>query len=381
MQKTQTVCLVILATLAIGFSLFYLKTVLLPFVISVFIVIGCRPVLEFVESRLKLHRYVAFAFSFLIGLVLLLIFSLLTWISIDELATNSDAYRERMNNLVVWVVKKIPHSSENEQPSDTADPQDPKTASFTEDGIDLLNDPAAAAEELRLSISNFVQNQIVSFAGSLSNLLSFGILILIFVFFLLLGAPDSNPSDPAGDKSTPAISGEGIVGEIEDQIRKYLLVKTVISALTGIAFGFALWLFGIPLAIVFGFLAFLLNFIPNIGPLISSCLPVPFLVLNSEMSPVTAISCFLTISSIQFVSGNVIETRIMGKSFDVSPIVLLLALMFFGLVWGILGMFLATPIVSIIKIIFKKHESTRPFAELMAGRLSVVNSIAAENQD
>ncbi|MDG2468653.1 MAG: AI-2E family transporter, partial [Pirellulaceae bacterium] len=172
-----------------------------------------------------------------------------------------------------------------------------------------------------------------------------------------------------------------IVGEIEDQIRKYLLVKTVISALTGIAFGFALWLFGIPLAIVFGFLAFLLNFIPNIGPLISSCLPVPFLVLNSEMSPVTAISCFLTISSIQFVSGNVIETRIMGKSFDVSPIVLLLALMFFGLVWGILGMFLATPIVSIIKIIFQKHESTRPFAELMAGRLSVVNSIAAENQN
>jgi AI-2 transport protein TqsA len=99
------------------------------------------------------------------------------------------------------------------------------------------------------------------------------------------------------------------------------------------------------------------------------------------MSPVTAISCFLTISSIQFVSGNVIETRIMGKSFDVSPIVLLLALMFFGLVWGILGMFLATPIVSIIKIIFQKHESTRPFAELMAGRLSVVNSIAAENQN
>ncbi|MDG2471070.1 MAG: AI-2E family transporter, partial [Pirellulaceae bacterium] len=142
MQKTQTVCLVILATLAIGFSLFYLKTVLLPFVISVFIVIGCRPVLEFVESRLKLHRYVAFAFSFLIGLVLLLIFSLLTWVSIDELATNSDAYRERMNNLVVWVVKKIPHSSENQQPSDPADPQDPKTASFTEDGIDLLNDPA-----------------------------------------------------------------------------------------------------------------------------------------------------------------------------------------------------------------------------------------------
>ena len=95
-----------------------------------------------------------------------------------------------------------------------------------------------------------------------------------------------------------------------------------------------LWVFGVPLAMVFGFLEFLLNFIPNIGPLIGCALPVPFLILNSSISPTAGIICFVLIATIQFVSGNVIETRIMGKSFGVSPIKLLLALMFFGPIWA-----------------------------------------------
>ena len=151
-------------------------------------------------------------------------------------------------------------------------------------------------------------------------------------------------------------------------------MKTVISAVTGFAFGLVLWLFGVPLAILFGMLAFLLNFIPNIGPLISSLTPVPFLVLNAELSPVAAITCFLLVAAIQFVSGNVVETKIMGQSFDVSPVFLLLALMFFGLVWGIIGMFLATPIVSIIKIILDQRPQMRPLAELMAGRWPVTDA-------
>jgi AI-2 transport protein TqsA len=243
---------------------------------------------------------------------------------------------------------------------------DPAADPFTDDGE---NDAADAVQEFLTWISHYVQTQMISFAGSLSSLLSYGVLILIFVFFLLLGNTEA--------KLVPSKTGEqrfGILAEIEQQIRKYLLMKTVISLVTGFVFGFVLWIFGVPLAVVFGFMAFLLNFIPNIGPLISTILPVPFLVLNSGISPTSAIICFVLIGAIQFVSGNVIETRIMGKSFDVSPIALLLALMFFGLVWGIVGMFLATPIASIIKIVLQQRESTRPLANLMAGRLEVFDS-------
>lgn len=368
MQKTQTTCLVILATIASAFSLFYLKTVLLPFVIAVFIVIGCRPILEFVETKLKMPRFFAFVFSFLVGILLLLLFAFLIWFSVNDLANNSNVYETRMNAIITWVVKHVPNSNNVNEPTGESD-QSPTSTETNDDDSATAKNASRAVQEFLTSISMYVQSQMVSLAGSLSSLLSYGVLILIFVFFLLLGNSEFGSSaSRASDKH------EGILEKIEDQIRKYLLLKTVISFVTGFLFGLVLWMFGVPLAIVFGFLAFLLNFIPNIGPLIASILPVPFLVLNSNMSPTSAIVCFILISTIQFVSGNVIETRLMGKSFDVSPITLLLALMFFGLVWGIIGMFLATPIVSIIKIVLQQHETTRPIAHLMAGRLDVFDS-------
>jgi AI-2 transport protein TqsA len=381
MQKTQTICLVILATIAVSFSLYYLQSVLLPFVIAVFIVIGCRPILEFVEKRLQLPRFLAFVFSFLVGILLLLGFAFLIWVSVNDLASNSDAYRKRMNAIVTWVVERVPSSSRDDTPTNESGESQAGSDSSVVDSTSndpsadnnaADNDPSLAIQEFLTWVSSYVQSQMVRLAGSLSSLLSYGILILIFVFFLLLGNSEPGPRDAATTGKHP-----GILSEIEDQIRKYLLLKTAISLVTGFAFGLVLWMFGVPLAIVFGFLAFLLNFIPNIGPLIASVLPVPFLVLNSNMSPTSAIICFVLISTIQFVSGNVIETRMMGKSFDVSPVTLLLALMFFGLVWGIVGMFLATPIVSIIKIVFQQRESTRPIADLMAGRLDVLDSYQA----
>lgn len=488
MKKTQTTCLVMLTTMAVGFSLYFLQSVLLPFVISLFIVIGVRPILEIVQRRLGLPRLFAFLFTFLIGVWLMLAFAFLVWISINDLAKNADAYSTRMRSIITWIVAHVPKSDDEEDPDkkateeaenidgsnlegpDTELPNDDllsddstaddstadanstagttdvskssdsspppgnqvtddsrsKIASAPGDGTtddenltdnsDKLDssdsptqpgpqssfpigetttpqklalpppaftqpnrtiqtpaqlaekDASDAIQEFLTWVSSYIQTKMVAVAGSLSSLFSYGVLILIFVFFLLLG---DSEVERGQIKTLPET---GFLAEIEQQVRKYLIMKTVISLFTGFAFGFALWLFGVPLAIVFGFLAFLLNFIPNIGPLISSVLPVPFLILNSNMSPTAAIVCFLLISSIQFISGNVIETRIMGKSFDVSPIALLLALMFFGLVWGIVGMFLATPIVSIIKIVLQQHESTRPIAAIMAGRLDVLDN-------
>ncbi|MFT5300204.1 MAG: AI-2 transport protein TqsA [Mariniblastus sp.] len=359
MQKTQTACLVILATLAVGSSLFYLKPVLLPFVIALFVVVGCRPVLGFFDTKLKLNRYVSFAVAFAIGTATLIGFGLVIWLSINDLTRNSGAYEARLNTIAQWVGDRM-LAQDNKKPIPAVNEL---VSPGTEAQLGAVNDLEVAAEDAKKAIaeffesgSAFLQSQLLRFAGSLSSLLSYGVLITIFVFFLLLGPEQRQQHTPE------------IIREIEAQVRRYLIMKTVISALTGLAVGLVLWLFGVPLAVLFGFLAFLLNFIPNFGPLIGTLMPVPFLILNSEMSPSSAIICFLLVAAIQFISGNVIETRIMGRSFDVSPVVLLLALMLFGLVWGVIGMFLATPIVSIAKIVFQQHESTKPLGELMAGR-------------
>lgn len=353
MQRTQTICLVVLTVIAVGFSLKFLQSVLLPFVIAVFVVIGIRPLLDLLHSRYRLNRYVSVGISFLIGVVALAITGLAIWASIMDLSNSSGIYEQRLSAIGTWFAENFVEDSSDALPGEGA-----QAANVATDGKQPSEDSTDATgkvwQDAFQGISTQMEGLLLKLAGSMSSLLSYGIMIALFAFFLL-SAENTGPRPK-------------ILEEVENQVRKYLVMKTIISIFTGIAFGGVLWLFGVPLALLFGMLAFLLNYIPNIGPLVANVLPIPLLVLNSEISIVAAIACIILMTSVQFISGNVIETRIMGKSFDVSPVVLLLALMFFGLVWGIVGMFLATPLISIIKIVLQNTQSGKPIAELMAGR-------------
>lgn len=358
MQRTQTICLVVLTVIAVGFSLKFLQSVLLPFVIAVFVVIGIRPLLDLLHSRYRLNRYVSVGISFLIGVVALAITGLAIWASIMDLSNNSGIYEQRLNAIGNWVATNFLEDSTEPLPNEPLQNEGPQSDRPSSGSSQLSGDPAdrtgSVWQDALKGISKQMEGLLLNLAGSMSSLLSYGIMIALFAFFLL-SAENSGPRPK-------------ILEEVETQVRKYLVMKTIISVFTGIAFGGVLWLFGVPLALLFGVLAFLLNYIPNIGPLVANVLPIPLLVLNSEISIVAAIACIILMTSVQFISGNVIETRIMGKSFDVSPVVLLLALMFFGLVWGIVGMFLATPLISIIKIVLQNTRSGKPIAELLAGR-------------
>lgn len=367
-QHTQSICLVILAVGAIGVGLYYLQAVLLPFVIAFFLVVGCRPIAEYFEKRLHLHHLLAFALTFVCGISVLAFFAILTFVSIQDLARNQQAYESRLNSIAKWLDERIPEEAmESEEAVESGGSDETSNRaeelSMEQQDINAGADPDAksreAVEHMLSQGTEYMKSIFLSLAGSLTSLLSYAVLIMIYVFFLLLGN-DGMANQPE------------LIIQIESKVRQYLVVKTIISAVTGLVFGLILWLFGVPLAIVFGLLAFLLNFIPNIGPLISTLIPVPFLVLNSEMNTTAALTCFVLIAVVQFLSGNVVETRIMGKAFDVNPIVLLLSLMFFGQIWGIVGMFLATPIVSMIKIVLDQRESTKGFGDLLAGRLDLL---------
>lgn len=366
MQRTQTTCLVLLTVIAVGFSLQFLQSVLLPFVIALFVVVGIRPILEFLQRRLNLNRWVSVGITFIVGVIALAITGLAIWASIDDVAKNSGVYETRLSAIGDWfeTYMQKPSSVDESLPDNSPEASVPVDEPADQGTVSAESEPTDGNHAVRRAfsgVSKELESLLFNLVGSMSSLLSYGIMIALFVFFLL--------SAEQGLSKRPVI-----VDEIEEQVRKYLIMKTVISVLTGIAFGGVLWMFGVPLAILFGMLAFLLNFIPNIGPLVANVLPIPLLVLNSEISIAAAVTCIVLITAVQFISGNVVETRIMGKSFDVSPIVLLLALMFFGLVWGIVGMFLATPLVSIIKIVLENTKSGKPIAELMAGRWTTRHS-------
>ena len=132
--------------------------------------------------------------------------------------------------------------------------------------------------------------------------------------------------------------------------------------------GLILWAIGLEPALVFGVLAFLLNFIPSVGSIVATLLPLPLALLQFESS-LAITACVVLPGIVQFSIGNVVEPRVMGEGLDLHPVTVLLALIFWGLVWGMTGMLLATPITAVLRIILDRISATRPVAELLAGRL------------
>ncbi len=123
------------------------------------------------------------------------------------------------------------------------------------------------------------------------------------------------------------------------------------------------------LVMAFGLFAFLLNFIPNIGSAIAVFLPLPVVLMSPDVSGTTALLAIGIPAIIQFCVGSVLGPKVLGDALDLHPVVILMALIFWGTLWGIIGMLLATPMTASLKILFSRVESTRMISEIMAGRL------------
>ncbi|MCH5376303.1 MAG: AI-2E family transporter [Planctomycetes bacterium] len=360
--RIQTICLMSLTGITIVAALYWLRPVLVPFVLSVFLVCGIAPLLDLIQQRLRAPRVVAVAITFLLGIALLAVLWLVVWLSVASLMKDADTYRSRFDELVARISAVIPEAPGGNRASSTSeDDAAPQDASAESQPV-----PTANHADLQDFTGRYIRLGLTKISSALMDILGSGTMVLIFMFFLLLGG------------STETVPRTGIWMEIESKIRSYLVTKTVISVFTGAAFGFVLWLFGIPLAVVFALLACLLNFIPNIGPIIACLLPLPLILLSPDLSFTAMIIVILLSSGIQFFSGNVVEPKIMGDSFQLHPVAILLTLMIWGMLWGIIGMILATPVTAAMKILLERFQRTRPIAELLAGRFDSLRDVAGD---
>ena len=123
----------------------------------------------------------------------------------------------------------------------------------------------------------------------------------------------------------------------------------------------ALLIIGIDSPVFWAFLIFLLNFIPTIGSLIATMFPAVFCLLHyGEFGP--GILVLIFVGAIQILVGNILEPKLMGSSMNISSLVTIIALSFWGAIWGVTGMILSVPITVIMIIIFSQFPSTRPIA-------------------
>jgi predicted PurR-regulated permease PerM len=156
-----------------------------------------------------------------------------------------------------------------------------------------------------------------------------------------------------------------IAAKISEATESYIRLKTYLSLLTGIIGYVFLWIMGVDGAVFWAFLLFALNYIPTIGSLAATLFPAVFSLLQfGEIGPFLII--LVGLGLIEWVIGNVLEPRIMGKSLNLSPLVTILALVFWGQIWGITGMLLSTPISVIMLIVFSQFEHTKQVAILLS---------------
>lgn len=206
---------------------------------------------------------------------------------------------------------------------------------------------------------------LVSLPGSFVTFFKNLILMLIFLVFMLLGKPYFQAKI---ERAFPDSKGEKVnrvTATIASQISRYLSIKVLISAITGVLVWLVLQLMGVDFPITWGMLAFLLNFIPTVGSIVATIPPVLLAIVQFYPNLWMAAAVLAVLSLIQQVMGNLIEPKVMGENLNLSPVVILLSLVFWGWLWGITGALLSVPIAAAIKIVCENIEMLKPISVLM----------------
>jgi predicted PurR-regulated permease PerM len=203
-------------------------------------------------------------------------------------------------------------------------------------------------------------------AGRVNTTLSFWLIALVYVILGLLEVDDIRRKVEAFDNQEAArvlLAGSAATAE---KFRKYMLVRTQMSVMTGVLVGFFAWIVGLPFAIEWGVIAFALNYIPFIGPFIATLFPT-LLAMTQFDSWQAVLGVFACLNIIQFVIGSYIEPRVSGNILSISPSVVLFTIFFWTFLWGLFGTFIGVPIALAILSFCGQHPSSRWLADLLGG--------------
>ena len=327
-NKVVAGSLFILASIAVAFILNFTQPIMVPFVIALLLRILIDPIIDFQTQNLRVHRFIAVFVSICL---IVLLFSIIVPFIVSSVATfleSADDYNEKVLILIEAILITLQQFEIN---------------------IDR--------EIIRNSILDLpIANWATAILSNSANFISKFLLVVIITHFLLLGKSSANTSDEWND----------IIG----LVKKYIFTKFITSAFTGISAGLIYWFLGLELAIIFGSLTFILNFIPVIGSIIAVILPLPIAFLQYN-DPTLVILIILLPTIVHQIVGNFIEPKIFGDSFGLHPITIILSLIFWGLIWGFIGVLLAAPLTAIIKITFERFKTTKQIARLLEGKIHI----------
>jgi len=308
------------------------ESIIVPFLLALFIAIIASPPYFWLQEKglpkALAMLIVIFAFLFIISIIGLLIGT-----SINDFTSKLPFYETKLRSEIQGVIAWLTESG------------------FLEKEINLqeMFNPS--------SVFKIVANAFNEVSGLFAN----GFLILLMIIFMLLEV-SSIPVKLKKMFNDPETSIKR-VNSISENINKYIAIKTAISIVTGLLVTIFLLIMGVDYPILWGVLAFALNFIPTIGSIIA-LIPAALLTIV-QFGFGEALIVIIGYLVINTIMGNILEPRLMGKGLGLSTLVVFISLIFWGWVLGPIGMLLSVPLTITIKIILDSSEETRWFAILL----------------
>lgn len=211
-------------------------------------------------------------------------------------------------------------------------------------------------------------SQIAGAVGSLAQDMG---LIIVYVLFLLLETwTFGRKLNAISPTDTHRENLRTIIREIGEDINTYMRIKTWLSGLVAILCYVVMKLVGLEFAEFWAVLFFLFNYIPTIGAIIGVFFPAMLMIVQFTSVPLI-ISVIAVLIAIPTVINNFVEPRLMGRSLNLSSLVIIMSLILWGSIWGIIGMFLCVPIMVILNIVLAKFAPTRPIAVILSANGSI----------
>ncbi len=307
-------------------------TILVPIALALFLTVLSLPLLVWLKGR-RIPSPVAVFLTVLVNVAVLGVLLLILSQSINEIRLALPRYLQQLQQLVLstqaWLVERRVPVGELVL-------------------IDLIN-------------PEYVIGLLTGTLRGIARALSMAFLVLIIMVFMLV----ETAAFP--DKLRAALGSQdadlGRFAKITYEVQQYLGIKTVVSLVTGTLVGLWVWILGIDFPLLWGLVAFLFNYIPSVGSILASFPPILLGLLQYGVG--TALLVALGYLVVNVTLGNIIEPNLMGRRLGLSTLVVILSLVFWGWVWGPVGMLLSLPMTMIVKIMLENTSDMRWIAVLL----------------
>ncbi|GIU09963.1 AI-2E family transporter [Shewanella morhuae] len=322
--------------------------IVVPFVLSSFLAVVCNPAIGLM-TRFRLPKWLAVIL--LMGFIVLMGLWLASVVgsSINEFSKQLPQYRVQLIEQFEWILQKL----------------DNFNIRISKDQVLAYFDPGMA-----LSMTT---NMLSGVGNVMANLF----LIILTIVFMLFEA-QSLPKKLHLALDDPDMRLQQIERFLQS-VNQYMVIKTLVSLATGIIVGIGLSIIGVDYALLWAVVAFLFNYIPNIGSIIAA---IPAVLLAFiQLGPAAAGATTLLYVGVNMIMGNIIEPKFMGRGLGLSTLVVFLSLIFWGWLLGSVGMLLSVPLTMVVKIALESSKSGNWLAILLSDDVDddyIVNNRANE---